>query len=173
MSIALIPGSFDPITLGHMDIITRTAACFEQVIVAVMTNDMRKYVPDAPIKRYCFTLSERRELAELACASLPNVKVLSAEGMLVELFARVGADVLVKGVRNEQDFAYEQKHAHYNRGLDPRVETLYMPADPSLEGVSSTLVRERMLRGESLEGLLPSSVLAWITLRSERKADRG
>ena len=162
MSSALIPGSFDPITLGHLDIITRAAARFDKVTVAVMTNDMQKYVQGAPVKRYAFTMEERREMAEAACAHLPNVEIISAGGMLVDLFVRVGADFIVKGVRNTADFEYEQKHALYNRALDNRAETLYMPADPAFDGISSTLARERMGQGDGLEGILPEAVIAWI-----------
>ena len=82
MSTALIPGSFDPITLGHLDIITRAAARFDKVIVAVMNNDMQKYVQGAPVKSYMFILSERREMAEAACAHLPNVEVIAAGGVI-------------------------------------------------------------------------------------------
>ena len=162
MSSALIPGSFDPITLGHLDIITRAAARFDKVTVAVMTNDMQKYVQGAPVKRYAFTIDERREMAEAACAHLPNVEVISAGGMLVDLFVRVGADFIVKGVRNTTDFEYEQKHALYNRALDNRAETLYMPADPAFDGISSTLARARMEQREPLEEILPAAVIAWI-----------
>ena len=94
MSTALIPGSYDPITLGHLDVITRTAARFDRVVVAVMTNDMRKYVQDALIKQYMFDQSERAAMAEAACAHLPNVEVISAGGMLIDLFDH--ADVAVK-----------------------------------------------------------------------------
>ena len=166
MSSALIPGSFDPITLGHLDIITRAAARFDKVTVAVMTNDMQKYVQGAPVKQYAFTLSERREMAEAACAHLPNVEVISAGGMLIKLFDCVEADFIVKGVRNVKDFEYEQKHALYNRAHDPRAETLYMPADPAFDGLSSTLVREKLRRGEPLEGYLPDAVIQWLSEQS-------
>ena len=162
MSSALIPGSFDPITLGHLDIITRAAARFDKVTVAVMTNDMQKYVQGAPTKSYAFTLSERREMAAIACAHLPNVEVIAAGGMLIKLFDCVEADFIIKGVRNAVDFEYEQKHALYNRAHDSRAETLYMPADPAFDGISSTLARERMRKGASLEGILPAAVIEWI-----------
>ena len=162
MSSALIPGSFDPITLGHLDIITRAAARFDQVTVAVMTNDMQKYVQNVPVKQYAFTLSERRDMVELACAHLSNVEVIAAGGMLIKLFDCVEADFIIKGVRNTTDFEYEQKHALYNRAHDGRAETLYMPADPAFDGISSTLARARMRTGESLEGILPAAVIEWI-----------
>lgn len=163
MSTALIPGSFDPITLGHLDIITRAAARFERVVVAVMTNDMRKYVQNALVKNYMFDQDERATLAQAACAHLPNVEVISAGGMLIDLFDRVGADWIIKGVRSAADFEYEQKHALYNRAHNPRAETLYMPADPAFDGLSSTLVREKIRQGESLEGCLPEAIIPLIT----------
>lgn len=163
MSTALIPGSFDPITLGHLDIITRAASRFDKVIVAVMNNDMQKYVKDAPVKSYMFVLSERRAMAEVACAHLPNVEVIAAGGMLIRLFDSVNADWIIKGVRSTADFEYEQKHALYNRAHDPRAETLYMPADPAFDGLSSTLVRERIRANEPLEGYLPDEVIRWLS----------
>ena len=166
MSTALIPGSFDPITLGHLDIISRAAMRFDKVIVAVMNNDMQKYVQGAPVKSYMFALSERRAMAEAACAHLPNVEVIAAGGMLIRLFDSVIADWIIKGVRSTADFEYEQKHALYNRAHDPRAETLYMPADPAFDGLSSTLVREKLRRGEPLEGYLPDAVIQWLSEQS-------
>ena len=162
MRTARIPGSFDPITLGHLDIITRTAARFDRVVVAVMTNDMRKYVQDALVKQYMFDREERAAMAAAACAHLSNVEVISAGGMLIDLFDRVEADFIIKGVRSTVDFEYEQKHALYNRAHNPRAETLYMPADPAFDGLSSTLAREKINRGESLENCLPAAVIEWI-----------
>jgi pantetheine-phosphate adenylyltransferase len=127
-----------------------------------MNNDMQKYVQGAPVKSYRFTLSERRAMAEAACAHLENVEVIAAGGMLIKLFDCVEADFIIKGVRDVKDFEYEQKHALYNRALERRAETLYMPADPAFDGISSTLARERMKRGESLEGVLPAAVIEWI-----------
>ena len=166
MSTALIPGSYDPITLGHLDVITRCAARFDRVVVAVMTNDMRKYVSDALVKNYMFEQEERTAMAASACAHLPNVEVISAGGMLIDLFDRVGADWIIKGVRSAVDFEYEQKHALYNRAHNPRAETLYLPADPAFDGLSSTLVRDRIHRGESLEGYLPAPVIQWMQAHS-------
>ncbi len=162
MSRVLIPGSFDPITLGHLDIITRAASRFEAVTVAVMNNDMHKYVEGAPVKSYRFTLAERREMVELACAHLPNVSVIAAGGQLIKLFDIVEADLIIKGVRSTADFEYEQAHALWNRAHDPRAETLYMPADPAFDGISSTRVRDRLSRGKPVDDLVPAAVAAYI-----------
>lgn len=166
MSTVLIPGSFDPITLGHLDVITRVAARFDRVIVAVMTNDMQKYVAGAPVKVYMFTMQQRQELVAAACAHLANVRVIAAEGLLTDLVDDLGVDWIVKGVRSEADFAYEQKHALHNRAHNPRAETLYLPADPAFDGLSSTLVRERIRKGESLSGYLPEAVIRWLAEHS-------
>lgn len=170
MSIALIPGSFDPITRGHLDVITRAARGFDRVFVAVMTNDMSRYVPGAQDKTYAFSMEERREMAELACAELPNVTVITAGGMLIDLVDRLGCDFIIKGLRNADDYAYEQKHALWNRAHNPRAETLYMPTDPALAEISSTAVRDRLARGEDASDLLPAPVAAYI---GERNAQDG
>ena len=162
MERVLIPGSFDPITVGHMDIICRAAHLFPHVVVAVMTNDMQNYVSGVTPKRYMFTQEERCHLARLACADLPNVEVISAGGRLIDVVDEQGIDGIIKGVRTAVDFEYEQKHALWNRAHNPRAETLYMPASPSFDGISSTLVRKRLEAGESVEAYLPTPVAAWI-----------
>lgn len=158
MTTALVPGSFDPITRGHLDVIHRAASIFSRVVVAVMYNDMTKYVPGAAVKQYRFTQSERAELVTLACADLPNVEVVTDGGLLIDLFERVGADVIVKGLRDETDYRYEQTHALWNRAHDPRAETLYMPTDPALSEVSSTRVRAELAAGRVPDELLPPIV---------------
>ena len=97
-SIGIVPGSFDPITVGHVDVIRRAAELCEKVFVAVMINAEKKYM---------FTLDERREIAEAACENFQNVKVISSDGMLFELAKKLSAEVIIKGVRNEKDREYE------------------------------------------------------------------
>ena len=104
-------------------------------------------------------------MARVACAHLPNVEVITAVGMLIDLVDRLKTDFIIKGVRNTVDFEYEQKHALYNRAHNPRAETLYMPADPAYDGLSSTLARARLESGESLDGILPEAVISWIKAR--------
>lgn len=161
-TVALLPGSYDPITMGHMDVIRRACSLFDRVIVAVMTNDMRAYVTDAKVKQYMFSMEERTEMACLSCTDFDNVQVIFSGGRLIDLVDEVGADVIVKGVRNEADYAYEQKHALYNRAHNPKAETLYLPADPVYDRISSTLVRERIEAGESIEDIVPAAVAAYI-----------
>lgn len=161
-TVALLPGSYDPITTGHMDVIRRAAALFDRVIVAVMTNDMRAYVADAKVKQYMFSMEERTEMARLACAEFGNVQVICSGGRLIDLVDEVGADVIVKGVRNEADYAYEQKHALYNRAHNPKAETLYLPADPAYDHISSTLVRERIEAGQSIADIVPAAVAEYV-----------
>ncbi len=145
MSLAIVPGSFDPITVGHVDVIERTAKLFDTVVVAVMMN---------ADKEYRFTIEQRAQLAKISCAHIPNVKVLVSEGMLVDVVRELGATAIVKGVRTAKDFVYEQKMAHHNRELNPKAETLYLPCSPKLKRISSTLVRRRMEEKRSLDGLL-------------------
>ena len=162
MSRAIIPGSFDPMTLGHKQVIAAAAAIFDEVVVLVMHNDMTKYVSDAKVKQYAFDTEARTEIARLTCADLSNVRVETRGGLLIDAFDEFEGDVIVKGVRNEQDFAYEQIHASWNLAHNPRARTLYLPADPAFAHVSSTLARERMQKGEDLSDILAPRAIEWI-----------
>ena len=164
-TLALLPGSYDPITFGHMDVIRRAAACFDGVVVAVVTNDMKNYVATAKSKEYMFSMEQRTAMAAAACADLPNVRVISSTARLIDLVDELGADIIVKGVRNAQDYEYEQHHALYNRAHNERAETLYLPADPQFDGISSTLVRERLAKGEAVDDLVPPAVAELIAKR--------
>ncbi|MBR2446245.1 MAG: pantetheine-phosphate adenylyltransferase [Clostridia bacterium] len=162
MSRAIIPGSFDPMTLGHLQVVKAAAEIFDEVIVLVMNNDMTKYVKDAKVKEYLFDTGARVEIARLTCADLPGVRVETRGGLLIDAFDELCADVIVKGVRNEADFAYEQVHAAWNLAHNPRAKTVYLPSDPAYAHLSSTLAREKLKNGESLEGVLAESVIAWL-----------
>lgn len=153
MSIALLPGSYDPITLGHLDVIKRALALYDEVVVAVMNNDQ---------KTYLFDLDERAHLASLATSELSRVRVIKDAGMLVDLFDRIGADVIVKGVRNEKDRFYEEEMAAYNLAKNPRAKTVFLEASDALGGVSSTLAREWLEKGRDLSAVLPIAVIKYL-----------
>jgi len=158
--IAIVPGSFDPITNGHIDIIRRAAQKYDKVFVAVMINAS---------KQYLFTMAQRKRLAELAVCHLENAEVIASEGMLWELARDLGACAIVKGYRNEKDLAYEQEMAEYNRAHYPDAETVLLPSDPQLHDLSSTLVRVKILEKEDLGDYLPSVVIEEIGRMFPRK----
>ena len=132
MKTALIPGSFDPMTVGHIDIIERAAKIFDKVVVAVMINESKKYM---------FSMDERCKIAELSLSHLGNVSVVSSSGWLYQLFDEVEADAIVKGVRNATDLEYENNMAVFNLSKNPRAYTVYLPSSPAFEEVSSTAFR--------------------------------
>ena len=168
MSRAIIPGSFDPMTLGHRQMIAAAADIFDEVVVLIMHNDMTKYVKDAKVKEYLFDTEARVEIARLTCEDIPGVRVETRGGLLIDAFDRLEGDVIVKGVRNEADFAYEQIHAAWNLAHNPRARTLYLPSDPAFAHVSSTLARERLAKGEDVSDIIAPKALAWIMHREKK-----
>jgi pantetheine-phosphate adenylyltransferase len=135
MSLVILPGSFDPMTLGHLALCRRIAPCYDEVVVAVMIN---------PSKHYWFDMQTRVRIAEATVAELPNVRVIADEGMLIDLFDRLGADAVCKGWRNETDLAYEQTMSEWNLSHNPRFRTELVPASTSHREISSTEVRSRL-----------------------------
>ena len=149
MKIAIYPGSFDPVTLGHLDIIRRASIMFDRLIVAVMHNQNKKPA---------FTAEERVEFLKRTTADLPNVEVESFDGLLADYARQKGAGILVKGVRNTTDFDLEYQQAAINRGICPELETLLLPASPAYQHFSSTMVREMIRYGQPLEKYVPAPV---------------
>ena len=129
---AVCPGTFDPVTNGHLDIIGRTGRAFDAVIVGVLEN---------PSKQPLFEVAERVAMLEEACTDLPNVRVTSFSGLLVEFTQEQGAAVIVKGLRAVSDFEFELQMALMNRKLNPEVETVFMMPTQPYTYVSSRLVR--------------------------------
>ena len=144
--IAIIPGSFDPITNGHLFLIKEAAKEYKTVYVAVMINANKKYM---------FDIEERKSIAEAATKNISNVKVIMSEGWLWELAIELKADAIVKGYRNEKDFEYEQVMAKFNEEHAPNAKTILLKTDPNLKDLSSTLIREKISQGESLDDFLP------------------
>ena len=165
--VALIPGSYDPITLGHVNIIERAAKIADKVYVAVMNNDSAKHSSVLSSKTYMFSMDERFELAKRSLSHIKNVEVVSSCGMLIDLFDELSADVIIKGIRTSADLEYEMIHAKWNKEHNPRLETLFLPADDSLKSVSSTLVREYIKSRdyELLEGIIAPEAIEFFKSR--------
>jgi pantetheine-phosphate adenylyltransferase len=130
---AVYPGTFDPITKGHADLVRRACGLFEKVVVAIAVNAGKQPV--------C-TLQERQRLAELVLSDLKNVEVVSFDNLLVEFVKQQNANVVIRGLRAVSDFEYEFQLAGMNRKLDPEIETLFLTPDEKYTFISSTLVRE-------------------------------
>lgn len=148
-TLAIYPGSFDPLTNGHVDIIQRGAKLFDRIVVAILLN-----VEKSPL----FTVAERVDIAREVFAGNPNVEVDTFDGLLVEYARRRHAGVIVRGLRAISDFEYEMQMALMNRNLNPDVETVFMmPAEPYTY-VSSRLVKEVAALGGSITNLVPRLV---------------
>ena len=149
MRIAICPGSFDPVTLGHLDIIRRAAAMFDRVIVLVMTNAS---------KRPMFSQEERVALLQRATADIPNVVIDSDAGLLVDYARKNGACAVVKGLRAMSDFEYEFQMALTNRKLNPQVETVFLTATAEHMYLSSSLVKQVATLGGDFTAFVPSCI---------------
>ena len=148
-SVAVYPGSFDPVTNGHLDIITRGLAVFDEVIIAILVN---------PQKHPLFTVEERVALIREAYKGEARVRVDTFSGLLVDYAERVGASVIVRGLRAVSDFEYEFQMALMNRRLDPNIETVFMAPADGYSYVSSRLVKEVFQLGGDVSALVPKLV---------------
>jgi pantetheine-phosphate adenylyltransferase len=146
---AVYPGSFDPVTNGHIDLIQRSAALFDKVVVAILRNTEK--IP-------LFTTEERAEMLEEAVRDLKNVSVTSFAGLLVDFVEQSGASVIVRGIRAVSDYEYELQMALMNRRLSNKVETVFMLPAESYSFLSSKLVKEIARLGGSIHGLVPADV---------------
>ena len=157
MSVAIYPGSFDPITLGHVDLAKRAAKLFDQVIVAVYARSEK---PDA-----LFAVDERVDLAAQALADVKNINVESFSGLAVEYARACGATTIVRGLRAVSDFEYEFKLAHMNAHLAPEIEVVCLMTSSRHSFISSSLIREVAALGGELRGLVPDVVLDALRVR--------
>ena len=148
----IMPGSYDPVTSGHSEMIRRVAEREDEVYVVIFNN---------PEKSYTFSLDDRVAMLMLATEELDNVIVSYSLGYVVDYMREHGIDRIVKGYRNERDLEWERVQAEYNLAHGG-YDTELILADDELHGISSTLVRERLKSGESLDGLLPKSVIEYI-----------
>lgn len=145
---AIFPGSFDPLTLGHDDIIRRGITLFDELIIAIGSNAEKKYM---------FTLEERQRFITEAFHDEPKIKVLTYEGLTVDFCKKVNADFILRGLRNPADFEFEKAIAHTNRKLS-EIETVFLLTSSGKSYISSSIVRDVMRNGGDYSGLVPSSV---------------
>ena len=147
--VALYPGSFDPITNGHLDLIQRGSALFDKLFVAILRNDE---------KQALFSVDERIEMLTEVVQVFPNVEVGSFDGLLVEYAAHCGASVIIRGIRAVSDYEYELQMALMNRRLRPDIETVFLMASEAHSFLSSKLVKEVIRLGGKVTGLVPPSI---------------
>jgi len=150
MAIALYPGTFDPATLGHIDLIRRAAKLFDEVIVGVADNQDK-----SPL----FTLVERVEMLELAVNGLDNVRVIGFNNLLIDCVREQNADTILRGLRAVSDFEYEFQLAAMNRHLDPGIETTFLTPSESYAFLSSTLIKEVASLGGDVSEFVPPQVM--------------
>jgi len=150
MKVAIYPGSFDPVTNGHLDIIKRAAAIFDEVVVAIFVNSAKKSA---------FTVEERVLMLKTVTKDIPNVKVISSDKLLVNYMEENNIKVIVKGLRMISDFEFEFQMALTNREQSPDIETLFMMTASEYSHVSSSIVRELAAYGGNLEKLVPAGVI--------------
>ena len=150
MRVAVYPGSFDPLTNGHLDIIRRSMRLFDRVLVSVLENEGK-----SPL----FTVAERKELIQRCVADIPGVEVHSFSGLLVDFMRRKGANVVVRGIRAISDYEYELQMALMNRELNHEVETIFMLPAVEYTYVSSRLIKEVFRLGGNVAHLVPPVVL--------------
>ena len=160
MSIAICPGSFDPITLGHLNIIRRTAQIFDRVVVCIAVNSSKT----APM----FSIEERADMVRRAVSKYPNVTVDSSDGLLAEYARQYEGAVVVKGLRAASDFDYEFQMNLINKKINPELETMFLTSSEKYTFLSSSIVREMAKYGANLEGLVPNEIIPDIEKKAKQ-----
>ncbi|MBL4668058.1 MAG: pantetheine-phosphate adenylyltransferase [Flavobacteriales bacterium] len=148
MKIAVFPGSFDPITLGHQNIIERALPLFDKIVVAIGQNSAKKYL---------FTLEQRTEFIELSFNS-PKIEVISYNGLTIDFCKTVNANYILRGIRNSADYLYENSIAQMNKAMESDIETIFIPTIPELSAINSTIVRDILINGGNVEQFVPSAI---------------
>ncbi|WAM30736.1 pantetheine-phosphate adenylyltransferase [Caldicellulosiruptor naganoensis] len=160
MKIGVYPGSFDPVTNGHLDIIERASKIFDKLIVAVLVN---------PNKTPVFDIEERVELLKETTEHLPNVEVKAFNGLLIDFMKQENAKVIVKGLRAVSDFEYEFQMALLNKKLEPSIETIFMMTNSKYSYLSSSMVKEVARFGGCIEDLVPEKIAKKVMRKLNKK----
>lgn len=150
MKLAIYPGSFDPITNGHLDIIKRASKTFDKVIVGVLIN---------PDKKGLFTIEERVNLIKRVTVNIPNVEVVSFSGLLVDYMKENNIGIIIKGIRTFADFEYEFQMSLMNKKLNEDIETLFMMTNPDYSYISSSSVKQVAMFKGCIDGLVPDDII--------------
>jgi pantetheine-phosphate adenylyltransferase len=159
MKVAIYPFSGDPITYGHIDMIKRASAVFDRVIAAVGIN---------PLKEYTFPIEVRLAMATEALKELPNVEVCSYKGLLADLARDKGTNIIVRGIRNSEDFDYEWMINQINESIDSRLETFWMPCRKDKALISSSTVKELWNNNSDIKAMVPEVVLKYFSHQNTR-----
>ncbi len=163
--IGVYPGTFDPVTLGHMDIIRRGAKLVDRLVIGVTTN---------PSKSPMFTIEERMATVRREVADVDgDIEVVAFDSLLMDFAERQGAKVIVRGLRAVADFEYEYQMAGMNQQINPRVETVFLMADVALQPIASRLVKEIALYGGNIAKFVPEAVCAEVIARVEKIGRKG
>lgn len=150
MKIAIFPGSFDPITIGHVDIVKRSIPLFDKIIVAIGVNTQKKYL---------FSLEQRTEWIKDVFKEYPTIEVSSYNGLTINYCKEIGAQYLLRGIRSASDFEYEKTIAHLNHTMESQIETILMLSPPEYSSISSTIVREIILGKGDVSKFVPKEIV--------------
>ncbi len=147
--IALFPGSFDPITLAHIDILKRALPLFDEVVVGIGLNST---------KQSFLTSEQREEMLKIVFKEVPKVKVATYEGLTVEYCKKIGAQYMLRGIRSTSDFEYEKAISQMNQSMHPEIESIFMLSRPGFSAISSTIVRDILRNGGDIRQFVPAEI---------------
>ena len=162
--VGVYPGTFDPVTRGHMDIIRRGAKLVDRLVIGVTTN---------PSKSPMFTTEERMAMVTRECAGIAGVSVVGFDALLMDFAERQGASIIVRGLRAVADFEYEYQMAGMNQQLNNRIETVFLMADVALQPIASRLVKEIALYGGAIDKFVPPAIAAEVAARVKKIGRKG
>ncbi|PCI94759.1 MAG: pantetheine-phosphate adenylyltransferase [Flavobacteriales bacterium] len=149
MKIAVFPGSFDPITIGHQDIIERALPLFDKIVVAIGTNTAKKYH---------FSLEQRTEFIRLTFNNNPKIEVKTYEGLTIDFCKKINSNYILRGIRNSSDYLYENSIAQMNKAMAEDIETIFMPTTPELSAINSTIVRDIIINNGDASQFVPAVI---------------